>query len=297
MTVLDDILDSSTDSSVPVSDLLRRVQIASTRLGASEIVEWARAELSGYPLGVAVPTYRELHTNVLGRFVGFRTEVTHQLSVPPEGLERLWTVQLRQPLGELQALAESEDGDPRRPWTDIAVKVYERDSKVGFEDHELLSAWNVITRQSLRGVVDIVRSRAMEFALNLQAQFPDAGEPGGPTVATNPELAPIVYNITNNITGHGTNLAAGQGAQQTSTVTVGDASSLLGRLSELGLSETERDEFVVAITEDNSTEGPRTAGFLARVRSGAVRLAEGFSTDVAAEVLIAAGRAYLGIHG
>ena len=48
--------------------------------------------------------------------------------------------------------------------------------------HELFSAHNVTTRQSILGLLDIVRSKAMEFALELQTDYPDAGSPGGPTV-------------------------------------------------------------------------------------------------------------------
>jgi len=233
----------------------------------------------------------------MGLFTGpMNSRIKQQLTIIPDGMEAAFRADLRQPLFELQALSEAAD-DASRQWPAGVVAAYENSAVYRIEMHGLFSAWNVISRQSLGGVLDVIRSRAMEFALDLQAGFPDAGEVGGPTVADTPALAPIVYNITNNITGHGTNLAAGPGAQQTSTVNAGDYSSLLARLSEIGLTEPEQDEFVVAITEDKSTEGPRTTGFLTRVRSGAVRLAEGFTTDVAAELLIAAGRAYLGIHG
>ncbi|MEO6116247.1 MAG: hypothetical protein ABIP33_07675 [Pseudolysinimonas sp.] len=66
MTVLDDILAASTDSSTSVADLLRKVQIAATRLGATQIVAWTMGELSGYPEGVEVPTYRHMNTLVMG---------------------------------------------------------------------------------------------------------------------------------------------------------------------------------------------------------------------------------------
>jgi len=297
VTVLDDILDGSTDPSVPAPDLLRKVQIAATRLGATQIVAWAKKELAGYADDDDLPSYRIVDSPVSGLFTGpLHSRITQPLTARPEGWDDAWKACLRQPLIELQALAEGES-DAQVPWIAALVNLYDQSGVYRIEMHNLFSAWKVLTRQSLRGVVDVVRSRAMEFALELQADYPDAGEIGGPTVAATPGLATTVYNITNNITGHGTNLAAGPGAQQTSTLNAGDASSLLARLTELGLTEPERDEFVIAITEDNSIDGPHTGGFLARVRSGAVRLAEGFTTDVAAELLIAAGRAYLGIHG
>jgi hypothetical protein len=296
VTVLDDILSASTDPSVPTSDLLRKVQIAATRLGAREIVEWARNELGGYPDEADLPPYRHHGTGVMGLFTGpMQSQVRQPLTVIPPGMADRWTVDLRQPIVELQSLADETENDPQVQWPAWAVNEYERTGAYTIQFHNLFSAWNVITRQSLRGIIDVVRSRAMEFALELQVAFPDAGEVGGPTVASTPALAQTVYNITNNITGHGTNIAAGPGATQTSTVNVGDEAGLRARLEELGIPADERDEFVAAVQEDGTPEGPRTTRFLDRVRSGAILLGTGLATDVAAEALVAAARGFLGI--
>ena len=297
MTILDDILEGSTDPAVSAADLLRKVQIAASRLGATEIVAWARGELSGYGPDDALPNYREIDTGVMGLFTGpLQSQIRQPLTVIPPGMETMWEVELRQPLVELQALSQNEN-DSQIQWPATVVSKYAATGAFAISLHNLFSAWNVLSRQKLLGVIDIVRSRAMEFALELQANYPNAGEVGGPTVAETPGLASTVYNITNNITGHGTNIAAGPDARQRSTVHVGDTASFLARLDELGLVESDRDEFVAAVTEDESVDGQQTSGFLARVRSGAVRLAEGMATDVAADLLIAAGRAYLGING
>lgn len=42
VSLLDDVSNASTDSSVSVADLLRRVQIVAHRLGATAVVVWAR---------------------------------------------------------------------------------------------------------------------------------------------------------------------------------------------------------------------------------------------------------------
>ena len=299
MTILDDILDASTNSSVPAPDLVRKVQIAAQRLGATDIAAWARNEVSGYPAAGPLPGYRQMHTSVIGDFRDdFGRKFNHALDVKPPKTEGWWIVQLRQPLLEIQALANSDgEGAAQRPWTFQQVKLYEKAHLFGFEDFELFSAWNEITKQSLLGIVDVVRSRAMEFALDLQAKFPTAGEQGGPTIASSPGLAQTVYNITNNIIGDGTNVATGADAHQTSTVNKGDEGALLARLRELGFGNKESDEFVAAISEEKSLDGPKTQSFLRRVGSGAVSLVSGVTSAATVEILVSLAKSYLGIHG
>jgi hypothetical protein len=201
VTVLDEILEASTDSTVPVPDILRKVQIAATRLGATAIVDWARSELSGYGDDATLPSYRHTNANVMGLFTGpMQSQIRQQLTTRLTEMNHLWEVELRMPLVELQGLATAE-GDPRREWTASDVRRYEESGVYRIYLHTLFTAWNILSKQNLLGIVDVVRTKAMEFALELQASFPEAGSVGGPTVASEPALAPIVYNITNNITG------------------------------------------------------------------------------------------------
>ncbi|MEI2269477.1 hypothetical protein OHB93_09160 [Microbacterium sp. No. 7] len=294
MTVLDDILEASTDSSVSTADLLRKVQIVAHRLGASEVVRWVKSELSGYPPGSEVPEYRTMHTSVMGVFTGpMRSVIRQQLTVQPAELESMWTVKFREPLSEIQALGDLES-DPSREWPATIVRAYEQSGVFRMEFHGLFSAHNIITRQSLLGLLDIVRSKAMEFALELQTDYPDAGSPGGPTMATNPELSTTVYNVTNNIYGDGTNVATGHQIDQRSRVKKGDSDALLRAVEALGIAADDAREFVSAIQEEGSLDAPKVSSFLARVRRGAVALASGIATDTAASALVQLGGSFLG---
>ncbi|MFJ8895203.1 hypothetical protein ACIRCZ_11485 [Leifsonia sp. NPDC102414] len=294
MTLLDDILTASTDAGVATPDLLRKVQIVARRLGATEVENWVRDELGGYPDGAAVPAYRVQNTNVTGVYAGpFRSFMKHPLTVVPRGMAEWWRVTLREPIIEIQSLTEG-DQDPERPWPSNVVQQYEESGVFQMEHHGLFSASNVLTTSSLRGVVDAVRSKAMEFALDLQAQFPDAGAVGGPTV-NDPDVAKVVYNITNNITGNGTNIAAGENVRQRSTVTQGDEAALRAEAAALGLPPERVDEFVAALRDERSVDGPRTSGLIARVGAGAINLSGNIAANLAATGLIALGRAFLGL--
>jgi hypothetical protein len=292
MTLLDQIIDGSTDTSLAVSDLLRKVQIVATRIGASDIVAWARQELQGYA-DADLPTYRRQRTNVLGVFSGYGSIIRHNLLETDE-FAPLFVVSLRQPLRELEAFANS-DGDPSRGWDVGQVKAYESSGAFMISDHDLFSASNVITRQSLRGIIDTVRTKAMEFALELQERFPEAGSTNGPTVSSDTGVAQTVFNITNNITGNGTNVAAGSEIRQRSTVTQGDVESLRAHAETLGLSSEDAQEFAVAIHDEQSIDGTRVHSILSRVRTGALDLTSKVSASVVAGALLEAGKQFLGI--
>jgi hypothetical protein len=171
MTLLDEIVDGSSDGSVTTPNLLRKVQIAATRLGASAVVDWAKAELSGYDADADVPPYRKTTTPVLGTFSGpMRSFIPMTLSsagLPPE-VEKWFSLELRQPLEELSSLAELDE-DPGRPWPPYVVGAYEETGVYRLEFHDLFSAKNILTRQYLRGIIDSVRNKAMEFGLELQS--------------------------------------------------------------------------------------------------------------------------------
>jgi len=299
VTLLDEIIDGSTSDGVSTPNVLRKVQVAATRLGADAVVAWARSELTGYTDDAALPDYRaDVPTLVIGTFT-FPLQQFRDFDLTPHGAPRSvldwFTVSLRQPITELEALSQTGgDSEPARLWPPHLVNAYEESGALRLEWGQLYKARNVLSRQGLAGVVETVRTRAMEFALELQKDYPDAGAVNGPTLASEPGLATVVYHVTNNITGHGTTLAVGDNAKQRTTVHIGDSDSLLAAAQELGLSEHDAAEFAEAVRADGSPGGPRTTRFLERVRRGAITLAGDTAADVAASGLIEAARAFLG---
>lgn len=296
MTLLDEIIEASTDSSVSVADLLRKVQVVAHRLGATDLVAWAKQELTGYEASSKVPTYREMQTNVVGTFTGPMQSIQRlQLTVVLPTLEEWWVVEARQPIVELQALADSEgDNDPVREWPAYTVKQYADSGIFGLQFHHLFSANNVISRQSLKGVLDVIRSKALEFALELQSADPEAGSVGGPTLTSEPALAGAVYNVTNNIYGDGVNIATGSNIKQKSNVSKGDADAFRREALSLGLPEQAVEEFISFVAEEESVDRPKVQAFLERVRSGAIVLSGNVASDIVAGSLVELGKGFLG---
>ena len=112
------------------------------------------------------------------------------------------------------------------------------------------------------------RNRAFEFAPDLQTEDPEAGSVGGPTV-TDPGIQNVVYDVVNNLTGHGANIATGSDIRQRNRVGVGDQEALRRAVRKLGLSADSAREFTGLIVDARSTHGPRLAAFLDKLRQGA----------------------------
>lgn len=292
-TLLDQIIDGSSDEGVKTPDLLRKVQVAATRIGAPGVVDWVKQELQGYTDDSDLPSYRKMQTAVMGHFTGpMQSQIKKQLP-PYPGFEDDFFIEMRQPLITLQSFAEAEE-DAQIQWPIWRVEEYEKTGAFAIQFYGLFGAWNVITRQSLLGVIDTVRSKAMEFALELQESFPDAGSVDGPSVATNTAVAPIVFNTTNNIYGHGANIATGSDIAQKSVVK-GNPEEFKRQLKSLGLSDAEAEQFTQVIDEEQSIDKPRTKAFLEKVRAGSIAVGTAVPSNVIAGSLVELAKMYLGI--
>ncbi|MFV0633352.1 hypothetical protein [Demequina sp.] len=297
MTLLDEIIDAATDSSVATPDLLRKVQVVAHRLHAQDAIAWVRQELNGYDDAAVLPTYRKMRTPVMGTFAGpMRSFTKHQLTLAPAGMGEMFSVELREPVLELQAFAEQAgEHDPGREWPASAVQQYENSGIFRIEFFSLYKAHNVITRQSLRGLIDVIRTKALEFALALQESNPDAGSLGGPTVGGSPELQAAVFHITHNIYGDGTNIATGAHINQSTTLAPGDADALRAAVAEVLSDQADVNAFAEALVDEGRIDGDRVSDFLKRLRGGAVNVAGSIGVDVAASMLVGIAKQYLGM--
>lgn len=291
-SLLDQIIDGATDDSVTTVNLLRKVQVAATRVGADDVTAWTRSELAGYGSDDELPSYRSTITTVTGLFTGpMQSQIRQPLPPHPDFVDE-FTIRMRQPLAELQAFAAGDD-DPQLNWPAWDVQRYERAGIYSIQFHSLFSAWNSIPRQSLLGIIDTIRNKAMEFALALQERFPEAGSVGGPSIDTEPSLAPVVFNTTNNIYGNGNNVATGSSISQR-TKMLGNEDEFRRQLVQLGLSDSDAEEFVDIVRTDQAVDSERAMSFLTRVRSGAVVLGLSISSEVISGSLVELGKLFLG---
>lgn len=299
MSLLDDVIQQASDGDA--SAMLRKLMIVSHRLGATDLLAWVKGELNGYEDRDSLPSYRGplpvvVQATIVGPGGGKGTNTLTQHGVP-EGYDDLFRAWFLDPLATLEGFARSDHG-LSIPWDPIAVAVYNRwieDGEVPFVEYwGVYAAHKYISQSSVMGVVDIVRTKALELALELQSEYPDAGEKGGPTVA-DPAVRETLTHITNNIYGNITGLAQGGTVQQNVVVEAGDIACAL-EVARSFLARSSLNDFAKLLTDDGDEEAKRTRleRFVSAVRAGSINLAGGVAAGVAADGLMALGSQFFG---
>ncbi|MDM8085126.1 hypothetical protein QUV83_10150 [Cellulomonas cellasea] len=293
MSRLATLIDQAADGSRSLSDVIRQVKILAARIGDDTLARWATNELNGYGQDQDLPEYRaRRHLPARGTWSG-----PGGLSVPgqvsPAGIAEdfltIFSTEFREPVAELERLSTG-DRDPMIKWDPYQVNEYDRRTRNGeggarIELLVLSEAWLVVPRTMLAGILDKIRTRVLDLALALEDVAPDAGEPGGPTVADH-QLGSVVQTFNITVNGDGANIATGEGARQRSTVKKGDLADLVRAARELGLSAEHATEFGAAVQADGGVVGARTRTFVERVRVGAIALAGDVAANVAASGLL-----------
>lgn len=300
-TALERAVDALSDPEVGLPDALRALLVVSRRIGATELSAWLRGELDGYAAGVAVPSYREhgdmpIDLHFEGPFGASAKRTVSPRELPEALRGAVQGLDVRAPVAELVELCEG-DRDPMRPLPVQWVARYREFAKKmqapTYEMMQLNHAAVKIPATHLKGLLDRIKTAALELALSLEDVSPVAGVAGGPTVTDEPRLAKqVTIHLTQlyadgaTITlGDNATVATGAGAVAVE-LTVGDVEGLLKAartfLGDGGVADLEK-----ALEEDGGQPGRATNRFLDRVKQGAVVLAAGVTTNGAYDGLVA----------
>lgn len=168
--LLQQIEDGAISTTSPVTELLRRCQVFAARLSISNMAEWVRFELNGYPDAVAVPDYRAFQGVARGHFLGpmgssFTNAVLPASNLPKEYRDWALVARNRQSIAALEELAKGEREDLQCPWPgDLIARV-----QLMFYEHMALNqAWLSISRAQLVAAIEAVRNRVLTFALEAE---------------------------------------------------------------------------------------------------------------------------------
>ncbi len=301
MTLLRKIQDAAVDSRSNIGDVLRQCAVLAARLGNEGFKKWVDEELNGYPLDAEPPTYRVLKgLHSTGYFAGPAGEqisnVPLPLSIVPEPLrKRVSEIWFREGVGGLAALVEGGEHDLESPWpADLIAHVATR-----FIPRRHLMAANMsVPRNAIVGVVDAIRNRVLKFVLEIEVQFPNAGEAEAGTARIAQERVSQVFNTT--IMG-GTNIAVGsKGVTQIGQIQAGDLQGLKVYLATFGVEQQDLDELAIALKEDEPPKegqgfGKRVSrwmgGMITKAASGTWRV----GMAAAGELLATAIKWYYGL--
>ena len=255
MNLLDEIRADLTSETTTLPNTLRKARVLAHELQSQELRDWVSNELGGYPVEATVPSYRQFRLPVFGTFHGPFMRVTEQ-EIPiydydlPEGAKDfLDSLTVVEGIAALGALIESGDKKHRRP---LPIEITLSLQSVvhmtgGMVLHEM---YHQLPRYIFAGILDSVKSRLLDFVLDLQEKEVTAERLNNGDA----DREAVRNAITVNIYGGRNVVGAGGNVHQEFSIREGDVDSLISHLRAHNVSDEDLDELKDALAaEPNAT--------------------------------------------
>jgi hypothetical protein len=293
MSLLQDIQDAAIEADVAVSVVLRKCRVLATRLKNAQFAAWVEQELNGYDS--ELPPYRTFHIDSYGYFVGFGGQILKNAPIPlgcfPDDVAKLLaTYNAGASISTYESfIREGHRDGIRAPWPPNSVVLAA--DKI-YQNMRCLEAWQFVPNAVFATLLDTVRNKALSFALEIEAQAPNAGERVGEKSAISAESVNRVFNTY--ILGNVRNFSgSAEVVVQNSTisVTTGDFATLAAHLKSNGVTDADLEALHSAIKQDpkpTGSFGERVNAWIGRMLGKAAQGTWKVSLNVAAHLLTGA---------
>lgn len=248
--LVEEIQALALDSNVKVADLLRRVRLAAGKLGLSDTVEWASAELSGYQPEDQIPAYR----NIVGRVMVHSPYMgVYPLKGNAKIIDLLSQVTLRQAISTLEELATKGADGLMVPVSREVVNMIDEENGGG-SDADLNKH---ITQAAVVGIIDQVRNAVLDWAVALEGQG-ISGEGISFTVEEKKKAEQAAQNITihnyghlhqGDVTGHQNRTVVGSMDQSINSLEINDTFDQLVQAVDSSIGNENDREAILEIVE------------------------------------------------
>ena len=274
MQLLKEIVTLLSDKDGSLTDALLKTKVLMHRIGHKELAGWVNDELNGYAADKPVPDYRtfrvRLHGNVSNlawQHTGTQLPTAH---LPKKVKERFCVEKLRQSIQVLEQLSKS-DRTLSRP---IAPEWYSTLAKGAIESSfHIDSAWVQFEPTQIVNALIEVRSRLLDFALNLQGKLGDVAEDNMKEAAKGIDAAGMFASA---VFGDNATVVIGNSNETTitNTVTKGDFAALAKAFKDTGVSEADVGELKVAVDDDDPKAVAETKQFGPKVKAWMGKMSE-----------------------
>lgn len=302
MNLLRDIQKDAIDNNASLESLLRKCRVLASRLKNDELKLWSQRELDGYFGDEDVPVYRQIVGQGCGHFSGpfgsgIRNAPIADSLIPKKIRDQLIRIRMRESVAAIEhLLSSSTDKTLQYEWPGDAARIFGAEI---YENQILVQGWTKVPLSFCAGILSTVRNRILNFALEIEAQNPDAGEaePNSTPIPAD-QVSQIVHNY---IYGNVGNFASGQNFQQSSTAIIsqGDLQALESALEQHGVSKSDLTAMKSALAREPEPKGeifgPRVATWIGKMVAKAAEGTWKIGTNVAATLLTAYLKQYYGL--
>ena len=161
---------------IKLSDILRQCKSLGYKLNYIPLKTWVNYELIGYPEDIELPQYRiidnvplfgDLIGNHFGNIVTIKkTPIEVDPRILKEHIEILHRFPFRNNVANLQSMIDSANNQVLRFPLPQSILPY---LETGYSDTSLVIAYRIISVNLIAGILDTIKTRILDFTLEIQA--------------------------------------------------------------------------------------------------------------------------------
>lgn len=249
MKLLDDIIGLLSDENGSLTAALLKTKVLMHTLGHADLAEWVNDELSGYPMDKPVPPYRIVRGCVAGNIQNM-VMIQASVSLPTMHLPKklkdyLESHELREAMSVLEEMSEEADASLRTP---LSPEICAQITK-GINGYWVQQGWAEISPLQIKNGITQVRSRLLDFALNLRDKIGDVEDNEVKVMAQKSDVPAMFHGA---VFGHNAVVVIGDHNHMkiSNVVKTGDFDSLAAYLKEGKVEEADIAELKDAINAD-----------------------------------------------
>lgn len=301
MKLLDEIIGLLSDETSSLTAAMLKTKVLLHKIGHKELVDWVNHELNGYPDDATIPPYRVLPAMVLANAANLAYQISGHpipvLHLEKSYRESLETAPMDQSLAVLEKYSKQK-GHLERP---IPMEANGLLGKYLANGYIIQRAWSQISITDVSQILVQVRSRLLDFALELQSEIGDAETDEEIDVKKDKVDAAGLFNSA--IFGHNTTIVVGNNNVQNlgNQNAKGDIGLLLNELRRQQVAEDDLKALQSAIEIDEGSQeheakkfGASVRQWLGRMMSKAADTSWQIELGVAGNLLTSALQSYYG---
>ena len=297
MRLLDEIIDLLSDENASLNAALLKTKVLMHTIGHAELAEWVNDELNGYTKDKPVPDYRVVGGRVVGNIQN-PLMIQSNVNLPTYHLPKklktwLENHELREAMSVLQDMASTKPaGSLHMPLSpEIGVQIDK-----GMDSYWVQKCWVEMQPLQIKNGISQVRSRLLDFALNLRDKIGGVEEKEVKAKAAAADVPGMFHGA---VFGDNTTVVVGNENRIKVNNQKDNFDDLAKLLTDKGVSEDDVVELKAAVVLDegkidiaNKSFGPAVKDWMAKMMQKAVNASWQIELSVAGGLLTEALKAY-----
>jgi AbiTii len=304
MKLISEVIEILSSENPNLTNALIKTKVLLHRLGQKDLIGWVNSELNGYKDDDDLPPYRILPAQVLVNASNMAYQVTSH-PIPLAHLDKkrresLETAKFQQSIGVPEELADSHGSSIQSP---IPMEWIPTLNKGLANNFQIQTAWCEIGKTSLTQALVEVRSRLLDFMLELSKEF--GGEMTDEELKNKSQSVDSASMFNSAMFGDNTTIVVGDAnrVQISTRISKGNFTELEADLKKHDVSEADIKKLHAAVASDEGCEdhkknqfGPAVKKWTTEMLGKAVDTTWQIGIGAAGNLLANALQAFYGWH-